>query len=206
LSRPIWYKKTKVKNRFIGYGVSGTPADCVKFALKILLKKKPDLIVSGINLGPNDATSVFYSGTIAAAREGALCGVPSIAVSLNTFTNPNYLAAAKFSAKLSKKVLSEGIPKGTFLNVNVPSLPKSKIKGVHITHQGLKPFRTIFSKKRDKGKQDFYWMSCETPRLSKRTGSDTHAIAGDFISITPLQNDLTNYEFMQDLEKWGFNG
>jgi len=202
LFNPLGYKKITIKGRFSGYAVSGMPADCVKLALKVILKKKPDLVVSGINLGPNDGCSVFYSGTIGAAREGSLYGIPSIAVSLDTFTKPNYLAAAKFTTKLAKKVSANGIPKGIFLNVNVPNLPHSKIKGVRITQQELEPFKTIFLKKNDKSNQNLYWMSCEMPRLSKMVKSDTHALAGDFISVTPLQNDLTNYEFMQGLQEW----
>src|SRR3989338_7858028 len=106
LAHPIWDKRVNRKGQFFGIGISGTPADCVKFAVAVLLKRKPDVVVSGINLGHNDGCSVFYSGTVAGAREGALMGIPSLAVSLGTFVNPNFSVVAKYTAKLAKIINS----------------------------------------------------------------------------------------------------
>ena len=128
LAHPIWHTKVNRKGQFFGTGVSGTPADCVKFAIGVLLKNKPDVIVSGINLGTNDGCSVFYSGTVAGAREGALMGIPSLAISLDTFMEPDFSYAAKCGAKLVKLFGQGKLPKGTFLNVNVPHVAASKLK------------------------------------------------------------------------------
>src|SRR3989338_5281343 len=113
LSHPIWFKKVRRKDKFFGYGISGTPADCVKFAVSVILKQKPDVVVSGINFGGNEGCSVFYSGTVAGAREGALLGIPSIASSLDTFVDPDFSYGAKFTARLVKKVFKNKIPSGT---------------------------------------------------------------------------------------------
>ncbi len=205
LSKPISCKKKSRYGKFFGYAVTGTPADCVKFALKHLVKKKPDLIISGINLGPNDGCSVFYSGTVAAAREGCINGIPSIAVSLATFTDPDYTYAAEFLKNFIQKKTWTKIPKNTFLNINVtflninvPHLKSSQMKGVKITSQETVPFQTVFLKKQISG-QTYYQLSCEFPLRTRTKGSDTQALLDDCISITPLKNDLTDYGVLDKL-------
>ncbi|VAW17024.1 5'-nucleotidase SurE [hydrothermal vent metagenome] len=202
LSHPIWSEKVKRRNKFFGYGISGTPADCVKFACAVLLKKKPDLIVSGINLGPNDGCSIHYSGTVAGAREGALMGIPSIAISLDTFVNPDYSYAAKFAAKLSKFLLSTSLTKGTFLNVNVPNLKPSQIKGVKVAEQGLKPIHGTFKKRSDPNLKDYYWMSGKLPPHKNSLQDDTQALHKKYVTVTPIQTDNTDYELLSDMNNW----
>ena len=201
LVHPIWYKKVNRKGRMFGYGITGTPADCVKFAAKIILKKKPDLIVSGINFGANDGCSVFYSGTVAGAREGALMGIPSIAVSLATFENPDFNYAARLTAKLARKVLKEGLPQGTFLNVNVPNVPAAEVRGVRFTKQGKIPIHGSFRKRRDPHGRIYYWMTGRMPSRRKSSDVDTCALADYYVTITPIHCDLTDYPFLETARK-----
>jgi 5'-nucleotidase len=202
LENPIAVRKIKTKTGVSGIGISGTPADCVKFALKKVLKVKPDIVVSGINLGPNDGCSVFYSGTVAAAREASLHGIPAIAFSLDTFVKPDFRYGAKFAKKIIKCVLANGLPKETFLSVNIPHLPESKIKGVKITRQGKAPILTRFIKICGGKKSLSFLMSGDTPKREKNHQIDTVALSQGYVTVTPLQNDLTNYCALKDLKKW----
>lgn len=201
LAHPIWVKRMERKGKFFGYGISGTPADCVKFATAVLLKRRPDLVVSGINLGPNDGCSVFYSGTIAGAREGAILGIPSIAVSLATFINPDFSYAAKFVAKLIKTISQLKFPKNTFLNINVPNRPAGAIKGVRVTRQGTVPIHGLFRKRSDPNLRTYYWMSGKPPPPRSDLSIDTYALHRGYVTVTPIQCDLTDYTAMEELKR-----
>jgi len=200
LAHPIWYKKIQTLDKLTGYGISGTPADCVKFAVSVILKRKPDVVVSGINLGPNDGCSVFYSGTVAGAREGSLMGIPSMAVSLNTFINPDFSYAAKCAAKLTQKIKTLALPKGTFLNVNVPHLKQSQVKGIRMTRQCTEPIHGTFSKRRDPHQKDYYWMGGKMPTNLKDDAIDTCALNRGYVTVTPIQCDSTDSMFLKRLE------
>jgi 5'-nucleotidase len=202
LAHPIWDKKVNRKGRFFGVGVSGTPADCVKFATGVLLARKPDFVVSGINLGHNDGCSIFYSGTVAGAREGALMGIPSMAISLATFVNPDFKYAAQCGARLTKLAIKNGMPKGTFLNVNVPNKKRSQIKGIKMTRQGLVPIHGTFSKRKDPNFREYHWMTGKIPNRSKNNGIDTAALNNNFVTVTPVQSDQTDYAFLEQLGHW----
>src|SRR5579884_3334971 len=144
LMTPLRVNQVNRHGEFFGWAVNGTPADCVKLAVHALMDERPDLIVSGINLGANIGTSVIYSGTVSAATEGTILGIPSIAMSLATFANPDFSVAAKFARKLGKLVLSKGgLPSGTLLNVNVPNVPRADIRGVEVTVNSDSRFEDI---------------------------------------------------------------
>lgn len=196
LSHPIFYKKVSREGQFFGYGISGTPADCVKFANSILLKSKPDLVVSGINLGQNDGCSVFYSGTVAGAREGALLGIPSIAMSLGTWTDPDFTIAALYTARVAKWAFKNNIPKKTFLNVNVPHVLQSKIKGVIFTKQCPDPIHGSFKKRTDPNLRDYYWMTGKFPTNKKDKTYDTYALEQNYVTIAPISCDSTDHSFL----------
>ena len=200
LAHPIWVKKVQRKSKFFGYGISGTPADCVKFAINIILKRKPDLIVSGINLGRNDGCSVFYSGTIAGAREGALIGIPSMAVSLGTFVQPDYRQAAVISRKLTEHIFRHGLPAGTFLNVNVPS--GMKTRGIRMTRQGTVPIHGEFRKRTDPNLRDYYWLTGRLPRFRNDLTIDTYALDKGYVTVTPIHCDMTDENALKILKKW----
>jgi 5'-nucleotidase len=199
---PLFVKKISPENHFKGHAVSGKPADCVKFAVSVLLKgKRPDLVVSGINLGNNDGCSVFYSGTVAAAREGALMGIKSFAVSLDSFENPEFSTAAKFTAKFAKWVHKNDLPKGTFLNVNVPS---GKLKGACFTRQGIEPIHEVFEKRKSPHASHYYWMGAKMPVHKNDNKIDTYALKNKYITITPIHSDLTDQTFLDKLKTYDF--
>ena len=204
LNTPLWCKKIHRKGKLFGYAVSGTPADCVKFGVSVLLKSPPDVIVSGINLGDNDGCSVFYSGTVAGAREGALLGIPSMAVSLATFVDPDYEFAAQCAAKLVKKMKRNSIPRGTFLNVNVPAKPVSRTKGIRMTKQGMDPIHGYFHKRQDPHGHEYYWLSGKPPFKLKADNSDTITLRQNFVTVTPIHVDSTDYVTLEALQDWKF--
>lgn len=194
---PLFAKKVSPERHFDGHAVSGKPADCVKFAVAVLLNgKKPDLVISGINYGGNDGCSVFYSGTVAGAREGALMGFDSIAVSLDCFENPDFSIAAKFTAKIAKWVQKNPLPKGTFLNVNVP---QGKPKGACFTRQGTDPIHGTFEKRQSPNDKHYYWMSAKSPAKQNNNLIDTYALMNQYVTITPIQSDLTDQAFLDKL-------
>lgn len=200
LAHPIYFKKINRKGKPFGFGISGMPADCVKFGVSVILKKKPDLIVSGINFGANDGTSVFYSGTVAGAREGAIMGIPAIALSLGTFVNPNFAPAAKVGSQLVKVLAKQRMPKGSFINVNIPPLPASKIKGIRICRQGTQPIHEEFLKRIDPGQRQYYWMTGRMPVIRHDDETDTYALKKGYVTVTPIHCDLTDHPFLSELK------
>ena len=205
LSDPLRVKEVKRDGKFFGYATTGTPADCVKLAIRAILKKKPDMVVSGVNLGPNTGYSVLYSGTVSGATEGAIIGIPSFAISLATFENSDYAVAADFAKKLVKKIMAnKGLPQGTLLNVNIPAVDKKRIKGVKIVRQSKTAIKERFDKREDPHKRTYYWLTGEVVESDGYEDADIEAIRQNHISITPIHCDMTNYEFMEKLKEWKF--
>lgn len=204
LRHPIRHKRVTRKDKFFGYGVSGLPADCVKFALDVLLKKKPDVVVSGINLGPNEGCSVHYSGTVAGAREGALMGIPSLAVSLDSFTDPDFDQAAKYTTKIIKFLKKHPLPEHTFLNVNVPHVAPSKIRGMRFTKQCRQPIHGTFKKCKDPNGKEYFWLTGKLPITAKDNSIDTYAMNNRYVTITPTKCDSTDYEVYNQFENYDF--
>ncbi len=202
LRHPLWQKKVVRNGKPFGIALSGLPADCVKFGVAVIFKEKPDMVVSGINCGPNEGASVHYSGTVAGAREGALMGIPSVAVSYNSFTKNDYAYAAKVAAKICKMVAQKGMPVGTFLNVNVPSLKPSQIKGIRFTRQGLEPILGSFARREDPNMREYYWMAGDPPPVKNDDGTDTWALHQGYVTVVPVHCDLTNSEFLEELKNW----
>ncbi len=184
------------------YAVDGTPADCVNLAINGLLGKRPDFVVSGINLGENLGHDVLYSGTVSAAFEGTLLGVPSIAVSLVARDNFNFEAACEVTVKLIKIIEKYGLPEDTLLNVNVPNLPIKEIKGVKVTRQGKRIYKDAVIEKVDPRGKKYYWIGGDMPGYLEEEGTDFEAVNNGYVSITPLHLDLTNYKALDIIEKW----
>jgi 5'-nucleotidase len=185
-----------------GHAVNGTPADCVKLAVKSILKRKPDLVVSGINQGPNTAINVIYSGTVSAATEGTIMGVPSIAFSLASFRISDFDFSARFATHMAKKVLEHGLPEGTILNVNIPALPEEQIVGVKITRQGRGRYEEYFEKRVDPMNRNYYWLAGKKLQLDSEPDVDDVAVLERYVAITPIQFDLTDYKILKNLETW----
>lgn len=182
------------------YAVDGTPTDCINIAVNGILKKKPDLVVSGINKGGNLGDDVTYSGTVSAAMEGTLLGIPSIAISLVSRDDFDFKPAARFAAKLARFVLKKGLPKDTLLNVNVPE--GSDIKGYRVTKQGKRFYGDAVIEKVDPRGKKYYWIGGDVLRWEGGEDTDFEAVANKFISITPVHLDMTNYASFKELHDW----
>ncbi len=198
-NRPIIARKVFLNNTFFGYGISGSPADCVKLAVRELMEKPADIIVSGINMGANIGINVLHSGTVAAAIEGAIIGIPSLAVSLEYSEIPEIKNAAMFAKNIVAHLTEHTISKGTLLNINIPALQKENIKGVKVTHQHAFGFNERFDRHTDPDGQTFYWLSGDGKPSSYGQGTDMEAICNGYISITPLQFDMTNYNALSKI-------
>jgi len=184
------------------FSVQGTPTDCVLLAIYEILDRKPDLLISGINHGPNLGDDVTYSGTVAAAMEGTLLGIPSIAISVAARDNLRFDYAVEFAARLTLEILSSGLPKDTFLNVNIPHLPPEQIKGVRITRLGRSVYHDIVVRKTDPRGRPYYWIGGDDPTWVGPEGCDSVAIENGMISICPLRLDLTDHEAVVELQEW----
>jgi 5'-nucleotidase len=202
LADPLRVWNFEKNGEFFGYAVNGTPADCVKIAYWALLEQAPDLIVSGINLGSNTGINVIYSGTVSAATEGTILGIPSFAISLTTFKNPDFTYAAKFARKLAEMILAKGLPKGPLLNVNVPPVQEDEIKGVAVTRQGKANYLEKFDKRVDPQNRVYYWLTGTKVELEADSEVDDRAILENKVSITPVHYDLTKYDFIDELKSW----
>ncbi len=189
-------------SRLCGWRIGGTPADCVKIALETLIGEKPDFVVSGINHGPNLGTDVLYSGTVSAAIEGALHGIPAVAVSLNSWGSYDFKPAAEFTARLLQDIFHRSLPPNTLLNVNVPALPAEQIDGVAISKLGVRQYANIFEPRLDPRGRTYYWMGGKVVENVNDADSDIVAINMSKISVTPIHFDLTNYGIMDMLKSW----
>lgn len=184
------------------FACNGTPADCVKLAVKSLLPRKPDLVVSGINPGANTGLYVLYSGTVSAATEGMILGIPSVAVSLDTWENPDFKPAGDFARRIAEQVLKNGLPRGTLLNVNVPALPTSRIQGVQLTRHGRAVYNETFHKRSDPRGRTYYWMSGRKADINENPDCDSEALKAGFISVTPIHYNLTDEKHLPKFRSW----
>ena len=202
MHKPLMVERVQLRDgKSPGYLVAGTPADCVKLGVEALLSRAPDLVISGINRGQNLGTDVFYSGTVSAAIEGAILGIPSMAISLATWEDPDYSLAASFGSRLALRVLTGGLPPSTLLNVNVPARDRSEINGVCVTRLGVLRYINVFDKRVDPRGRVYYWMAGQVDEVSEE-GTDDWAIKHNMVSVTPVQLDLTAHEVMEYLKGW----
>jgi 5'-nucleotidase len=202
ISNPLKTKKVFRNGEFFGYAVEGTPADCVKLALSALLPEPPDFVISGINLGPNAGISVLYSGTVSAATEGTVLGIPSMAISLNTFTDPIWETAQQVARAMLLRLQADSLPQDTLLNVNVPNIPFADIKGSRITRMGRSRYIETFERRTDPRGNVYFWMDGELALLEEAAGTDIDALAAGYVSLTPLGFDLTRHSALPHFDKW----
>jgi 5'-nucleotidase len=184
------------------YAVNGTPTDCVHLAVNGLLPGKPDIVVSGINKGGNLGDDVTYSGTVSAAFEAAIMGIPSFAVSMAAREDFLFQTAADFSVKLAALILEKGMKKDTLLNVNVPNLPQERIKGVRVTCQGRRVYSGSVLERIDPRGKKYYWIGGEIENWVQNGAADYFAVREAYISVTPLKLDLTDHESMGEMKRW----
>ncbi|WP_066635674.1 5'/3'-nucleotidase SurE [Desulfolucanica intricata] len=197
---PLRVKEIELSDNIIGWAVDGTPADCVKLGLEALLPSPPDLIISGINYGPNLSTDVLYSGTVSAAIEGIINGIPAAAVSLASYKSNDFGYSAFFTRALIENILHNGYWPGVMLNVNIPpGIPQ----GVKVTKLGVRRYINCFDKRTDPKGRTYYWMAGEPMDVvTDSPDIDSQAIKENFISITPIHFDLTHFSQINDLKNW----
>ena len=187
------------------YSCSGTPADCVKLAINELMPRKPDLCVSGINHGSNSSINVIYSGTMSAAIEAGIEGVPAIGFSLLDYSwNADFSHSKDFIRKITLNALNNGIPKGVVLNVNIPAVKKSDIKGVKICRQAKAYWVEEFDKRKNPLGQEYYWLTGKFVNKDQGEDTDEWALKNNYISIVPVEFDLTAHHAIQGLNEWDF--
>ena len=206
MHRPLRVRDVSLVDGTPALTTDGVPSDCVALALLGIVPDEIDLVVSGINPNANLGHDVTYSGTVTAAMEAVIWGLPGIAVSLDSQVNHlnlmDYGPAARIARDVVEKVLSEGLPKETLLNVNVPCLPYEEIKGLRITRQGLRVYRDQLDRRADPRGVPYYWIGGEAPTGVPEEGTDFGALSQGFVSITPLQMDMTAYKALPYLRAW----
>lgn len=199
LSDPIKTRELFRNGELFGYAASGTPADCVKLAVCALMDQPPDLVVSGINLGPNAGISIIYSGTVSAATEGTILGIPSMAVSLATFVHPQWETAGRATRILAEFLIAQPLPVGVLLNVNIPNRVWGDIRGFRSTRMGASRFIETFDRRKDPRGNDYYWMDGFIEAIPPYDETDLSALDAGFISLTPISFDLTNTAAFEQL-------
>ena len=184
------------------FSVEGTPVDCVKLALDHLLPRKPDIVVSGINQGPNAAINTIYSGTVSAALEGAILGINAIAFSLGAWKGGDFYAAKSHIQNIVKKVLVHPMPAGSLLNVNIPDLPEEQLKGTKVTRQAESRWQESFVERFDPMDKPYYWIAGEFINLDDGEDTDLAALDQGWISVTPIRPDLTAHDLISTMRPW----
>lgn len=184
------------------YAVNGTPSDCVVLAVTQLFRKPPDLVVSGINHGVNLGDDVTYSGTVSAALEGTLLGVPSLAISQEGTRNFQFKTAAYYARQIARTVLERGLPEETFLNVNIPDRLRASIPGVRLTSLSRRRFENPVVEKVDPRGRRYYWIAGTRVSWERHPPSDHEALRQGMVSITPLHIDVTHYQALEQLRSW----
>jgi len=207
MERPLRVRETKLADGSSALTTDGAPSDCVALALLGVVQEKIDLVVSGINPNANIGHDVTYSGTVTAAMEAVISEVPGIAVSLDSKPGHgelDYAPAARVAALVATQVIANGLPEGVLLNVNVPCLPNDQIKGIMITRQGLRVYHDALDARKDPRGRPYYWIGGDFPTGVTEDGTDVGALAEGYVSVTPLQLDLTAYKAMDILikSKW----
>lgn len=188
------------------YSCSGTPVDCVKLAVKQILGRRPDLCVSGINHGSNSSINVIYSGTMSAAIEAGVEGIPAIGFSLLDYNwNADFEPCRDFVKSIAQNVLKEGLPQGVVLNVNIPKLERAQIKGIKICRQAKANWEEEFDKRKNPQGRDYYWLTGKFVNLDNGQDTDEWALSNGYVSVVPVQFDLTAHHCIQSLNTWDFN-
>ncbi|NQV16713.1 5'/3'-nucleotidase SurE [bacterium] len=202
ISDPLKVTEIYKDNQHFGWGIGGTPADCVKLAINGDLIPRPDMVISGINQGANVGLDIIYSGTVSAAYEGTILDIPAMAISLNSFGQKDFSAAGKVAHNLVNKVLEEGLPSGTLLNINVPAGEYESFEGFRITKQGSGTYVEKLERREDPRKRVYYWLSGTRIYEDIDPELDENAVRTGWVSITPLHYELTNKQYLKTLRSW----
>lgn len=204
VSKPLRIHDARLLDGTPGFAVNGTPADCVKIATGVIMKEKPDLVLSGINHGSNTSISAMYSGTLSAAREGAIQGLPSIAFSMISFdTSADMGPSAQVARTVIAHALQNRLAPGQLLSVNIPHLPFEQINGIKITRQAMGRWVEEFDERTDPYGRKYYWLTGRFQLNDEGEETDEHAIADGYVSVTPMSHDLTEHHRILEYKGWG---
>ncbi len=202
----LYLEKVDIDGKQPEYSCSGTPADCVKLAVREILDRKPDICVSGINHGSNSSINVIYSGTMSAALEAGIEGIPAIGFSLLDYNwNANFEHCKLFIETITKQVLKHGLPEGVVLNVNLPNLSKKDIKGIKVCRQARANWVEEFDKRTNPMGRDYYWLAGKFVNMDNGEDTDEWALENGYVSVVPVQFDLTAHHTIQQLNTWKLN-
>lgn len=200
------YEESLTDDHLIGYAVSGTPADCVKVATGVIMTEQPDLIVSGINHGYNSSVSSIYSGTLSAAREGALQGIPAIGFSLGNYQHDADMTTARAVARhLIEQALTHPMPPGRLLNVNIPDIPLQELNGIRVVRQAMGRWQEEFDERTDPYGRKYYWLVGKFALQDGGDDTDIHALRAGYASVTPMTHDLTAHADLPAFNEWAWD-
>lgn len=204
---PLRLEKITEEEGYKEYQCNGTPVDCMKLGEQIVIRKKPDLLVSGVNHGSNASINVIYSGTMAAVLEGCIAGIPSIGFSLLDYDgNADFSDCGSFIKEISEKVLETGLPDGICLNVNIPAISSEKIKGTRICRQSKAKWVEEFDERKDPHSKDYFWLTGRFEKLDNEPDTDQWALDNNYVSVVPMHYDFTAHRAIDTLKKWQLNG
>ena len=202
IGTPLRMNKVEMFGDVEAWQTSGTPVDCVKLAVDKILHRKPDICLSGINHGANHSINVIYSGTMSAAMEASIESIPSIGFSLLDYSfEANFEAATFYARKIIKTILTNKLDKHLLLNVNIPAVPLKKVKGIRICKQAYAKYVEDFDERKDPHGKKYYWLTGEFVNFDKSKDTDVWALQNNYVSVVPVQFDLTNYTLKKQLEK-----
>lgn len=205
IRNPVLWRTVKVDGRFDATSVEGTPADCVKLALLALLPEPPDLVVSGINAGLNTGIHVLYSGTVAAAIEGAILGRPAVALSMQLYRDMDYKRAAIISRQIIDQIVRQGLSPRVVWNVNIPEIKPGWPRGIRVVPQSIQAALDRLERRSDPSGREYYWLSGDFGELDDAMETDLHAVREGFVSVTPLRFDLTHIDLIASARQWTWN-
>jgi 5'-nucleotidase len=203
---PLRLRKIAEEKDYIEYSCNGTPVDSMKLGEKIVVRGKPDLVVSGINHGSNASINIIYSGTMAAVMEANIDGIPAIGFSLLDYSyNADFSNVDLFVEKIIRNVLENGLPEGVCLNVNIPAVTKEEIKGIKVCRQAKGSWEEVFDERIDPHNRDYYWLTGMFKNGDAAKDTDSWALANNYISVVPVQYDLTAHKALSNIKKWDLN-
>lgn len=205
IRNPVFWHEVNIENRMQGVAVGGTPADCIKLAVNDLLPEKPQLVVSGINAGLNTGIHVLYSGTVAAAIEGAVFGSPAVAVSLQYTSEMDFQKAGKIARQLIDQIIKNNPKPGQVFNINIPEIKAGYPKGLRLAPQSPLPMLERIEKRTDPSGRYYYWLAGDFTNLGDEADTDRHALREGYVCITPLQFDLTNRVLLDEMQEWSLS-
>jgi 5'-nucleotidase len=205
IRRPVMWRTVQVEGLFHGTSVDGSPADCIKLAVGALLSQRPDLVVSGINAGLNTGIHAIYSGTVAAAIEGAIQGLPAIAVSLKLYRDMDFASAAKIAKGVIDQIIAKGLAPGQVCNINIPELKPGWPRGIRVVPQSVQMPHDRIEKRTDPNGGEYYWLTGDFGETDESLETDLHAVREGYVCITPLQFNLTDIPMLAHMQSWTFS-